>query len=318
MRSPAFFQPHFRGDAGTLFGLHVKHFLLTVVTLGIYAFWGRSNVRQYLYAQTELAKDRFTYDGTGSELFRGWLKAVGILMVGFLAAGVVSAVVHQAIGALLLYAGGALLFFPLAVLGSRHYRLSRTTWRGIRFSFRASLGEFLRIFVPGMLLNVITLGFYAPIFHANVRRYLVDHSYFGHAPFSFDGNGRDLFARYLLAVLLTPFTLGLYWCWYIAVRDRYYWEHTRFGAMRFRSTVTGGELLSLMATNLLILLVTLGLGFAWVQARTIRFRCEHLALIGDAATLDGIVQDAQTAGTTGEGLAEMFDLDLVGADLFGL
>ena len=30
----------------------------------------------------------------------------------------------------------AYAFFPIAMVGARRYRLSRTSWRGIRFSFR--------------------------------------------------------------------------------------------------------------------------------------------------------------------------------------
>ncbi len=310
-------RPTFHGDAGTLFGLHVKHFLLTVITLGFYGFWGRSNVRQYLYSETSFGGDRFTYSGTGGELLRGWLKAIGLFMVGGLVAAVVSVAVSQLAGTAMLYLGGMFILFPIALLGSRHYRLSRTIWRGIRFSFRGNVGRFLGLFIPGLLLSIVTLGLYFPIFHADIRRHLVDRTYFGNAPFNFTGQGKDLFGPFLINVLLFPFTLGLYSFWYGAFRDRYYWEHTRFGAMHFRSTITGGEVLKLTIENILLLIVTLGFGFAWVQARTIRFRCEHLLLVGNAS-LDDIVQDARAASTTGEGLSEMFELDLVGADFFGL
>jgi uncharacterized membrane protein YjgN (DUF898 family) len=310
-------RPTFHGDAGTLFGLHVKHFLLTVITFGFYGFWGRSNVRQYLYAQTSLGGDRFTYSGTGGELFRGWIKAVGLFMLGGAVAVILSMAVNEILGTVVLYLGAMFVLFPIALLGSRNYRLSRTTWRGIRFSFRGNVSRFLGIFIPGLLLSIVTLGLYFPVFHADIRRYLVSRSYFGNAPFSFSGEGRALFGPYLLNLVLFPFTLGLYSFWYGAWRDRYYWEHTSFGPLSFRSTITGGEVLRLTIENILLLIVTLGFGFAWVQARTIKFRCAHLLLVGQA-TLDDVVQDAQGASTTGEGLSEMFELDLVGADFFGL
>lgn len=311
-------RPMFHGDSGALFGLHIKHFLLTVLTLGIYAFWGRSNVRQYLYAHTSFAGDRFTYHGTGGELLSGWIKAVGIFIVGGIVSVVITFVLgSEILGVLVLYLGAVFVLFPIALLGSRNFRLSRTTWRGIRFSFRGNVGTFIGVFTPGLLLTILTLGIYSPIFHAKVRRYLVDRSYFGNAAFEFSGRGQDLFGQFLLAVLLTPLTLGIYSFWYTALRDRYYWSHTSFGPLTFRSTITGGALLKLTLTNLLLIIVTLGFGFAWVQTRTIRFRCAHLALVGDAS-LDAIVQEAQGASTTGEGLGEMFELDLVGADFFGL
>ena len=42
-----------------------------------------------------------------------------------------------------------LLLMPVAMVGARRYRLSRTSWRGIRFSFRGRLRDFVQLFVVG-------------------------------------------------------------------------------------------------------------------------------------------------------------------------
>ncbi len=76
-------QPSFVGNAGALFGIQLVNLLLTVVTLGIYSFWGKTRVRGYLWSQTEFEGDRFAYHGTGKELLIGWLKAFAILFVLF-------------------------------------------------------------------------------------------------------------------------------------------------------------------------------------------------------------------------------------------
>jgi hypothetical protein len=47
------------------------------------------------------------------------------------------------------------------------------------------------------------------------------------------------------------------------------------------------------------------------------FHTERLVLHG-TAEFDGVVQEMATATATGAELAEMFDVELVGADLFGL
>lgn len=309
--------PTFHGDGGTLFGIHLKNLLLTLVTLGIYAFWAKANVRQYLYSQTEVAGDRFTYSGTGGELLRGWAKAFGLVFVGGILAAIVTALVNEAVGALVLYGGVGLLIFPLAIIGSRRYRLTRTTWRGIRFSFHGRYGELLGVFIPGLLLTVITLGIYYPFFHANVRRFVLQGTRFGHRHFEFTGEGGDLLGRHLLLYIALPCTLGLYWFWYAAYRHRYYWGHTSFGSARFESTMEGGDLLGFTFVNALLTAVTLGIAYPWVQARTMRFHAERLSVVGMEA-FDEAVQDARRADVTGEGLSEMFDWDLAGADFFGL
>src|SRR5687768_4812398 len=63
----------FHGKGMELLGIHIMNMLLAMVTCGVYYFWGKAKVRRYVYSQTEFMKDRFTYHGTGKELFIGWL-----------------------------------------------------------------------------------------------------------------------------------------------------------------------------------------------------------------------------------------------------
>lgn len=310
-------RPSFHGSAGTLFGIHLKNFLLTIITLGIYAFWGKADVRKYVYGQLALAGDRFAFEGTGGEMLRGWLKAMGLIILAVVAGILVTTFVNEILGTVVLYAGMTVGFFPLALVGSRRYRLNRTTWRGVRFGFTGEVGEFVGVYLPGLLLTVVTLGLYSPIYHANVRRYLVDKSRFGNTSFTFTGNGKDLFGRFLLAILLTPFTLGLYWFWFNAYRHRYYWAHTNFAGATFRSEVTGESLLALQLTNALLVFFTLGIAYPWAQVRSINYQCANLTLVGDAG-FEAVLQQAGTATATGEGLGEVLDVELVGADFFGL
>jgi hypothetical protein len=56
--------------------IELKTLLLSILTLGVYSFWGRTEVRKYVWSQSEFEGDRFAYHGTGGELLRGWLKAI--------------------------------------------------------------------------------------------------------------------------------------------------------------------------------------------------------------------------------------------------
>jgi len=309
-------QPIFLGDGSTLAGIHVKNFLLTVLTLGIYSFWAKADVRQYLYSQTDVAGDRFDYSGTGGELFLGFLKFLGLVLVG-VGVAVAGLGVSESLAPVVGYALVGLLVFPLGVVGSRRYRLSRTSWRGIAFSFRGSVAGFLGVYIPGALLTVVTLGIYYPFFHANVRRFLVEGTHFGNRPFEFTGSGADLLPRHLLLYVALPLTLGLYGFWHVAHRQRYYWEHTSFGSAQFSSSLDGGELLSFSLANALLTIVTLGIAYPWIQARRIGFQCEQIEITGTEA-FEAALQDARTAGAMGDAVSEMFELELAGADFFGL
>lgn len=300
----------FHGNGGSLFGIHIVNVLLTIITLGVYYFWAKVRVRGYLLSQTEVAGDRFAYHGTGKELLFGFLKAFLLIGIPFflLRLGidlVARGPVAQAVGGLLSYIA-ILAFLAFATVGARRYRLSRTSWRGIRFSFRGRWLEFVKLFVGGSLLTTITIGLYYPFFETRRHGFLTSHSYFGNQTFAFDGRGKDLFGRYLLTLLLLLPTLGVCWFWFLARKQRYFWEHTSFGAARFRSTVTGGRLLWLSVGNALLLILTLGFGWPWVVVRNARFVCTYLTLEGPF-DLAAVRQEAQAVSTTGEGLAGILD-----------
>jgi uncharacterized membrane protein YjgN (DUF898 family) len=312
----------FHGDGGTLFGIFFVNLLLTAVTLGVYSFWARTKVRKYVWSQTEIAGDRFAYHGTGGELFRGYLKAMGILiLLAVVTIAGIPLLLRPVLGQQAAVAMGVLAFYavivailPVAMVGARRYRLSRTSWRGIRFSFRGQTGEFIKLYLVGGLLTALTLTLYWPFYANNLRRFFVDGARFGTMRFAYDGEGRDLFGRYLLALLLTLPTLGLYWIWFAAERNRYYWGHTSFGGARFHSTITGGSLLGLAITNWLLVVFTLGFGAPWALVRYHRYVCDNLALEGEI-DLAAIEQQAQAASGTGEGLAAALDVDAVDMDL---
>ncbi|MBI2081713.1 MAG: DUF898 family protein [candidate division NC10 bacterium] len=292
--------------------MHVVNIFLTIITLGIYYFWGKVKVRSYLLSETEFEGDRFAYHGTGKELLIGFLKA---MLVFGLPLGILTAlrdyldvgIVVKAVAGILAY-GIIMVFIPVAMVGARRYRLSRTSWRGIRFSFRGRAADFLKFFLKASLLTGITFGLYYPFFDTKRHAFMTSHAYLGNQKFDFDGQGRDLFWPFVLTLLLTVPTLGVCWFWFLAKKQRYFWDHTTFGGARFQSTVTGGRLLLLRLGNLFLLLFTLGLGWPWVVVRNARFACKYLTLEG-ALDLAGIEQDAQVASTIGEGLAGFLDVD---------
>jgi len=301
----------FHGRGGSLFGIQIVNIFLTLVTLGIYLFWAKVNTRKYLIGQTAFKGDRFTYHGTGMELFIGSMKA-------FLILGSMSALLKAApflpggkpvmVSAFIIGYLGFMLFIPLAIVGSLRYRLSRTSWRGIRLSFRGPLKTFMKISMMGGLISFLTLGLYYPIFHARKRAFLTENSYFGTLPFGFDGEGKDLFRSFLLTLLLTVPTMGIFWFWFLAKRHRYYWSHTTLGSAKFKSTVTGSRLFILSFTNVLLLIFTLGFAWPWTSIRKVQFNCSNLLLRGHL-DLNAISQDAQPATATGEGLGGLLELE---------
>jgi uncharacterized membrane protein YjgN (DUF898 family) len=302
----------FHGSGGTLFGIYVVNILLTIATFGVYRFWGRVKIRRFLLSQTGFEGDRFAYHGTGKELLLGFVKAllfVGLPITALSAVARLSGdktihIATQAFTSLLVF-----LFIPIAMIGARRYRLSRTSWRGIRFSFRGKVWAFVKVFVVASILSTLTLTLYYPFFQTRQQGFLVSHSYFGRRPFRFDGRGRDLFGAYVVALLLLLPTLGMYLFWFNARKTRYFWEHTYFETARFRSTMTGGRLMGQTLANWGLLIVTLGLAWPWVLVRRTRFEFANLTIDGPL-DLTGIVQEPQLATATGDALSSLLGADV--------
>lgn len=299
----------FHGDGGEMFGIFIVNALLSIVTLGIYSFWGKVKMRKYLHSQTELLGDRFEYHGTGKELFIGALKALAIL-AAFGGVGALLMMLSRGLGMAFIYIG-IYAAIPYAIWSGMRYRLSRTSWRGIRFNFNGNLGECYKTFASALLVP-LTLGIYAPYFRANMRGYWLNNSYFGNKPFRYTGTGGDLLGSFFMSILLTIPTLYLCWIWFAAKEQRYDWSHTRFEGAQFSSDVKGGDLLVQALVNGLLIMFTLGIAFPWVMARMLRFFYQHLAFEGDLNATQ-IIQDpnALKVSATGEGIADALDVGAV-------
>lgn len=302
----------FQGNGGTLFGIQIVNLLLIIVTLGIYYFWAKTKVRVYTWSQTDFNGDRFAYHGTGKEILLGWLKALVVFGIPFYAFQkiplIVAAPMSVKIACFLISYLIISLFIPVATVGSRRYRMSRTSLRGIRFSFRGRWFEFAKIFFTCIPWLILTLGFYMPYFDMRRQAFLVDRGYYGNEKFSFDGKGKDLLGSFVLAVLLVVPTFLISLLWYAYKKTKYTWNHISFGAARFQSTITFGGLIGLYLVNGLILIFTLGFGAPWTKVRSLRYYFTHLTLEGQL-DLSKIVQDAQEVTAFGEEVGDFLAMD---------
>ena len=296
----------FHGGGGSLLKLYIINNILSMITLGIYYFWGKTKIRQYLYSQLEFMGERFHYTGTGRELFNGWFKASLILIVLFGAPNALSEFVNPAYG--LLSIPAFLFILPFAMVNARRYRMSRSLWHGVRFAFTGKVISCMKLYFVTYLLTILTLGGYSSFMHVRKQEFWRVNTRVGNIPFSYDGKGRDILLPCLLFIPLTFLTLGIYWFWFTAKMSRYDWEHTRFEGLKFKSIVTGRKLFKFHFVNLLLVVFTFGIGYPWVVARKVEFVCQNISVEG-AVDFEKILQTPETVSATGEGLFEQFDLD---------
>jgi uncharacterized membrane protein YjgN (DUF898 family) len=198
------------GLDGQFTGIHIVNLLLTLVTAGIFRFWARTRERRYVWGHTAVLGDWFEYTGTGRELFFGFLKAlvvIAAIFCLFFAAGFVASFLGEDEGEVQLYS--TVLSLPIYVLlayltsfatfSARRYRMSRTVWRGIRFEQQGSPVTYANRALGGLLLCIVTLGFYYPYYAMRLAAYEIGNLRFGTLAFRFDGDPRALWRPFLIA-----------------------------------------------------------------------------------------------------------------------
>lgn len=276
-------QFEYEGQGGAFFMLYLKNLLLTIVTLGVYSFWGRVKIQRYVFSNSKFYGRYFDYHATGKEKFIGFLVGSAVLAIFFSIVGGLQSLggVFAIIGGLIVFAA-VILGQPYFLIGSRKFLLSRSSWSNIRFRFSGDYKELLNITLKGMIYSVLTLGFYTPFFVVSIKKYMTEESAIGSKSFSYDGDGWDFFKVFIVGYLLTMVTFGIYAPFFLAKTMRYHANHTLLGQSRFQSELTGVDVL------LFILAVVFSFGIFIPFALNWGVR-QYLSKL----SLDAIAQDIQ-------------------------
>jgi uncharacterized membrane protein YjgN (DUF898 family) len=193
----------FLGREGAYWRLRIKGAALVVLTLGIYRFWLATDVRRYLWSNTEIAGDTLEYNGLATELLVGFLFAIAILVPLYVALAIVALELDTFPVKPLVFG-----FLLLALLGefalyrARRYRLTRTVFRGVRFDQHGSAWLYALRALAWWAVVIVTLGLAYPWSQANLERFKMRHTSYGDLPGRFEGSGLKLFLRGLPLWLL--------------------------------------------------------------------------------------------------------------------
>ena len=303
----------FFGIGSEFFGIIIVNWLLTVLSLGFYYPWAKAKKLKFLYGATALNNDRFAFHGTGKEMFVGFIKAIIIIAIIYGVFVLFLFLKMPLIGGLILYAG-FIAIVPLAIHGSYRYRMSRTTWRGIRFGYRGNRDEFLLSFYKWIFFTIITLGIYGAWLSINSRRYVMSNVRMGDIAFKYEADGSDYFWMNFKNYFLSIITLGIYTFWWYKDLFAFYVDNLSLEKgeekISLRSKATGSDFFVLIIINLLITVFTLGLGYAWAVTRTMKFFTEKIEMEGNI-DLNAINQTEEDyTDATGEDIGYFLNLDL--------
>lgn len=321
------------GKGGELFKIWLVNLLLTIVTLGIYSFWGKTRIRRYLAAKTALNGDPLEYTGTGKELFIGFLKFFPLLV------GALALVAFVPLSAIVIYP--ALGFMALAgIYAGMKYKFSRLRWRSIRGNLEGSIFKYALVKLKWIFLNAISLGFLIPRSDLRLHEFVMNNLYFGDRKFRYamdKASLKRLFKIHILTLLLCLVMVGVAFGGFalaasgnaglgvilvmagiivpIIARVPYQVSLlqqkarvlTLANEYRFKITLTTKALILFRLKMFALFIVTLGVALPWIINANFRFFFSHLIIGGDLSKFEA----AQALGDpdSGEGMEDVFSDD---------
>lgn len=191
-----------QGSPWSLAGLGLFNFALTLITLGVYSFWGRTEVRKRLWNMVRINGEPLEYTGTGKELFLGFIVVFLVVLLPLILAAVGAQILLGPVIGLLVTLSAYIIIgylFGVGIYRARRYRLSRTRWRGIRGTLVGSDWGYAWGYFWTGLLSGFTGGWMHPWRTNYLYRRMTNEMRFGDRPFSYDGKAGPLYPPFALA-----------------------------------------------------------------------------------------------------------------------
>jgi uncharacterized membrane protein YjgN (DUF898 family) len=150
---------------------------------------------KYFYTNTQVAGASFDYHGNPIAILKGRFVALMLIIMYQLA------IRESGVIALLMLAAVAFAS-PWLIWKSLQFKLYNSSYRGIRFGFRGTLGAVYKVYLLFPLLSGLTLFLLAPFAHQRLKRFQHSESRFGTTHFSFVASVGKFYKVYLVAFLV--------------------------------------------------------------------------------------------------------------------
>ncbi|EIT68236.1 MULTISPECIES: YjgN family protein [Hydrocarboniphaga] len=223
----------FTGSGGEYFRIWIVNLLLTILTFGIYSAWAKVRRLQYFYRHTEVAGSSFDYHGSPLSILAGRAVAF-VLLIAYNASGKIS------FAATFIALAVMVMVLPWLLRNSFRFRLRYSSYRGLRFSFKAGNAQAYSTFLPYGFFALLFVGLTAwafngqmptdpeesvdaqkamifaglmgtiavayalviPLLHQRLKRFQHGNAWFGLTPFSFGATAGRFYAIYAMTGLI--------------------------------------------------------------------------------------------------------------------
>lgn len=198
---------YFDGGLLELIGWRILAFLITVITFGIGASWGKCMLYSYQIKHTVYNGKRLKFEGTGGDLFVNRFKWVFLSIITF---------------------GIYILFIPVKktkwVISNIHFE-DEDLVTGESF-FDGKTIWLIGVNLLCKLLNLISFGLLVPFTKCYKLRWIIKHTIINRKKLAFNGRAIQLWGKQLLWYLLTVITFGIYGLWLPIKKLKWQIKHT--------------------------------------------------------------------------------------------
>jgi uncharacterized membrane protein YjgN (DUF898 family) len=191
--APSSFPLAFTGSAGEFFRIWIVNLALTALSLGLYGPWAKVRTRKWFYGSCVLDGSSFHYDADPARILAGRLIVLGLLFAFGLA---------QELLPLLSFALSLawVAVLPWLIVRSLAFHRRCSSWRGVRFGFRASWAEAALTYLLLPLSLVFSLGLSLPWLAGRQHEFMVRGSSYGREPFRFGWRAGAYYRVHLAAL----------------------------------------------------------------------------------------------------------------------
>ena len=335
----------FSGTGGEYFKIWIVNILLTIITLGIYSAWAKVRTNQYFYSNTKLAGGVFNYHAKPMTILIGRMIAIGIFVIYSLLAEV-SVVLAGILGLTLFVlmpwiivrsmifqarntsfrnirfdfnpayreAAMIMIVWPFLVVISagllipmlwhRQVKLVANNMRFGTSEFRAnqdSAGPFFSIYFKLAAVILLIAVAISVFMNFSILESMID---------LFESNPLFLILAYVVFLVVFLTANLLIRAYIVAKTTNLMYSKLTLEKHSFKSTLTTGGFFRQYFKHTIYTMLTLGLYIPWAKVNIVRYRLDNLK-VNVAGSLDEFIgRKVEDASATGEGLGDMFEVEV--------
>ena len=187
----------FTGKSSEYFGIWIVNLLLSIVTLGIYSAWAKVRRKKYFYNNTLIENVGFDYHAKPISILKG--RIIAFVLFALYVYGKGSSPILAGILVIVFF-----LALPWLIVRGSLFNARNTSHRGLRFDFKGTVSQAIRVYIGLPILTFFTFGLIWPYIAHEKSQFIMNNHRFGLSQFNMSRVVKQYYKVYLI-VFIVPF-----------------------------------------------------------------------------------------------------------------